>query len=512
VTAQKRLPRAHVQLAKAFALRFDFPQSDRDLGRSKIGDRNGTENGLSGDHAATLVSAGAGLQSKPPTPIGALAAAALAGALVVTAPPAWAADDTGAALPPDQTWAVHGQATVAEVAHLAFSAPYSGANSLSSDAEGRETVDVTLMAGFRPWDGAEVWLNPEIDQGFGLNDTLGIAGFPSAEAYKVGEATPYFRLPRAFLRQTLDLGGEAKAVDPDLNQLGGHQTDNRLVLWLGKFSVPDVFDTNDYAHDPRHDFMNWGVIEASTFDYAADAWGYTYGAAAEWYQGPWTLRTGLFDLSTVPNGTKLDTSFGQFQMIGEVERRWSLGSRPGALKITGFLSRGRMARFADAIALGDDTGAAPDVSRVRQYRGRGGVSLDAQQQFNDVLGGFLRGGLADGDVEPYEFTDVDRTISGGVSARGKAWGRPGDSAGLALEVNGLSKVHQQYLADGGLGVLVGDGRLPHPGEEEILETYYDVPVGRWIHLAADYQFVENPGYNRDRGPVSIFAARVHAQF
>jgi high affinity Mn2+ porin len=439
-------------------------------------------------------------------------AAALAGGLALAAGSARAADEANAAPPPDQIWAIHGQLTVADVAHLAFRSPYSGANSLSADAEGRETVDATLIAGFRPWVGAEFWVNPEIDQGFGLNNTLGVAGFPSAEAYKVGKASPYIRLPRAFLRQTIDLGGKTRAVDPDLNQLGGHRTDDRLVLWLGKFSVPDVFDTNDYAHDPRHDFMNWGVVEASSFDYAADAWGYSYGGAAEWYQGPWTLRAGLFDLSTVPNGTKSDTSFGQFQMIGEIERRWTLATRPGAIKVTGFVSRGRMARFADAIALGLATGAAPDVSLVRRYRGRGGVSFDAQQQISDVLGGFLRAGFAGGNVEPYEFTDVDRTLSGGLSAKGKAWGRAGDSAGLAFELNGISKEHQLYLADGGLGVLVGDGRLPHPGAEEILETYYDIPVGRWLHLAADYQFVENPAYNRDRGPVSIFAARVHAQF
>ena len=396
--------------------------------------------------------------------------------------------------------------------HLAFTAPYAGSNSLSSDAEGRETVDVTLFAGVRPWRGAELWIDPEVDQGFGLNDTLGVAGFPSAEAYKVGRATPYVRLQRAFLRQTIDLGGGSKVVDPDLNQLGGRQTDNRLVIWFGKFSVVDVFDTNDYAHDPKHDFLNWGEIDAATFDYAADAWGYTDGLTVEWYQGPWTLRTGLFDLSAVPNSERLDTKFDQFQMVGELERRYALAGQPGSLKVTAFLSRGRMGLFSDEIALGAETGAVPSVALVRKYRGRGGVSFDLQQQITPDLGLFARGGFANGDVEPYEFTDADHGVSGGVSLKGGAWRRPRDTLGLAVEVNGLSKAHQQYFADGGLGILIGDGRLPHPADEEIVETYYDIPLIRFVRMGVDYQFVTNPAYNRDRGPVSIFAARLHAQF
>jgi high affinity Mn2+ porin len=357
-----------------------------------------------------------------------------------------------------------------------------------------------------------VWVNPEMDQGFGLNGTLGLAGFSSAEAYKVGSVDPYFRLQRAFIRQTFDLGGDRKAVDPDLNVLGGHQTDNRVVVWFGKFGVTDVFDTNDYAHDSKHDFLNWGVVDAASFDYAADAWGYTDGAAVEWYQGPWTLRTGLFDLSDVPNSERLDTKFDEFQMVGELERRYALAGRAGSLKVTAFLSRGRMALFADAIALGDETGTTPNVALVRRYRGRGGLSFDLQQRITPDLGLFARGGFANGDVEPYEFTDVDHTLSGGMSLKGAAWRRPKDTVGVAIEVNGISREHQQYLADGGLGILVGDGRLPHPGDEDILETYYEFPLGRFLQLGADYQFVNNPAYNRDRGPVSIFAARLHAQF
>ena len=411
-----------------------------------------------------------------------------------------------------QTWAVHAQTTLTEQGNLAFSAPYTGANSLPPVAEGRETFDLTLFAGVRPWQGAEIWANPEVDQGFGLHDTLGIAGFPSGEAYKVGAVDPYLRLQRLFLRQTIDLGGERAAVDADQNQLAGFQTANRVVVTLGKFNVTDVFDTNTLAHDPRRDFLNWALIDAGTFDYAADAWGYTVGASVEWYEGGWVTRLGVFDLSDVPNSPHLDSGFSQFQLVGELERDFKIGGEAGALKLTGFVSRGRMASYADAIALGAETGEPANVALVRQYRGRGGLSFDFQQQLTADLGLFARGGFAGGGVEPYEFTDIDRTISAGLSLNGKRWGRAWDTIGIGGVINGISRIHEQYLADGGLGILIGDGQLPHPASENILETWYDFGIGRFAHLTFDYQFVDNPGYNSDRGPVSIFAARVHAQF
>lgn len=427
-------------------------------------------------------------------------------------PVAAAADDPNPANSTQETWAAHGQITVTDQGNLGFQAPYSGTNSLPTKAEGRETLDITLFAGIRPWRGAEIWANPEIDQGFGLHNTLGIAGFPSGEAYKVGKSTPYVRLQRLFLRQTINLGGASNAVDADQNQLAGTQTDNRVVVTLGKFNVTDIFDTNTYAHDPRHDFLNWAVVDAGTFDYAADAWGYTVGGAVEWYQSGWVARLGVFDLSIVPNSEQLDPGFGQFQMIGEIERDYAVLGKSGALKVTGFVTRGRMASYADAIALGLATGAPADVALVREYRGRGGISFDLQQELTKDLGFFARGGLAGGNTEPYEFSDIDRTLSAGLSLSGKAWGRTRDTLALAGVLNGISSAHQQYFANGGLGILIGDGQLPHYGPEGILETYYDIGVTKGVHVAVDYQFVNNPGYNRDRGPVSIFAARIHAQF
>jgi high affinity Mn2+ porin len=407
-------------------------------------------------------------------------------------------------------FAFHAQTTYVHQYAFPFRSPYRGQNSLVPN-QGRETWDVTGYVGARLWQGAEFWINPEIDQGFGLSGTLGAAGFTSGEAYKVGASVPYTRLPRMFVRQTIDLGGDTQKVEAGINQFAGSQTANRIVLTVGKFSVADIFDTNKYVHDPRADFMNWSLIDTGTFDYASDAWGFTYGAAAEWYQGAWTLRFGLFDLSVVPNSTILDSSFKQFQSIVELEHRHEIAGQPGKIAVTGFLTRGRMGRFDDAVRLSELTGEPANTALVRRYQSRSGVSFNLEQQVTADLGVFARAGIAGGAIEPYEFTDIDRTVAAGLSLAGKQWGRPDDTLGIAGVVNGISDAHKAYFNAAGLGILVGDGRLPNPGPEKIAEIYYSFPIANW-RATLDYQFIANPGYNRDRGPASVIGTRLRAQF
>jgi len=395
---------------------------------------------------------------------------------------------------PDR-FAIHWQATYVEQETSGFNAPYSGPNSLSPHM-GRETADATLYLGARLWSGAEVWLNPEIDQGFGLDNTLGVAGFPSGEAYKVGSNQPYLRMPRLFVRQTFDLDDLQEAIEGGANQFDGHHSPNRLVFTLGKFSVTDVFDTNQYAHDPRGDFLNWAAVDAGTFDYAADAWGYT----------------GLFDLSDVPNSARLEPGFHEFEIAAELERRHEIRSQPGRLLLTVFNNRGRMGLLDDAVRLAQETGEPVDIATVRRYRSRPGASLGLEQALTSDLGLFARWGKAAGNVETYEFTDIDRTVAMGLSLKGSRWSRPRDTVGLAGIVNGISAARERYLNAGGLGILVGDGQLPHPGSERIVETYYDLAILEHLQLTLDYQWVDHPAYNLDRGPVSIGAVRIHVQF
>ena len=412
----------------------------------------------------------------------------------------------------------HGQSTFVWQGYPAIRSPYTGPFSLPGSGLGRETFDTTLFAGIRLWQGAELWISPEIDQGFGFADTHGAAGFPSGESYKLGSSYPYVRMQRGFLRQTIDLGGEVEKVDADINQFAGTRTANRLVLTIGKFAIVDIFDTNRYANSPKTDFLNWSLINAGTFDYAGDGWGYTYGAAAEWYQGSWTLRAGIFDLSATPaggnspNGGVLDSTFQQYALVAEIEKRYELWGQPGKFKVTGFLNRGRAGKFQDAIALAQVTGDA------RRHHGGEKVyrpprcQHNLEQQISDTVGMFARAGWADGNVEPWDFTDIDRTVAGGVSINGKNWGRPDDTVGIAGVVNNISGVHQAYFNAGGLGILIGDGQLPNPGLEKIFETYYSYALSPDMRLSFDYQFIANPAYNTDRGPVNMFAGRFHAQF
>jgi high affinity Mn2+ porin len=409
-------------------------------------------------------------------------------------------------------WSVHGQFTNVTQYHPRFRSPFRGQNSLDPGNRGDGTVDATLFLGIRIWDSLEFYANPEVDQGFGLSNTTGVAGFPSGEAYKVGAASPYARLPRAFFRYTLGLGGVAETIEPGANQLAGVREADNLTFTVGKFAASDIFDTNAYAHDPRADFLNWSIIDSGAYDYAADAWGYTYGGAVEWTQSWWTLRAGLFDLSRIPNSKALERGFGQFEVVTEAEERHSILEQPGKLKILLYANRGRMANYNDAVRLAQQTGTTPDVAQVRRYSTRPGLALNLEQQVMSDIGTFLRASINDGHKEVFEFTEINRSLATGVSVKGERWHRPNDTFGLAGVVNDISKDARNYVAAGGLGVLIGDGQLPRAGLEKILEVYYNVAVIPGINFTVDYQHVENPAYDASRGPVDIMGFRIHAEF
>jgi high affinity Mn2+ porin len=427
-----------------------------------------------------------------------------------------------AAAPAADILSLHGQSTFVYQGYPAFRSPYEGAQSLPGVGEARETFDMSLFVGLRLWQGAEFWINPEIDQGHGLADTHGVAGFTSGESYKLGFDYPYARANRYFVRQTIDLGGQTQKVDGDVNLFAQSYTENRMVLTVGRYYITDIFDTNKYANNPKTDFLNWAVINAGTFDFGSDSWSTTYGVAAEWYQGIFAFRAGVFDMSATPAGAlsplggQLDSTFSQQQVVGEIEERHQLWGQPGKLKITGFLIHGRMGDFQGAVALsqpgqpfaGDPSDA---LVSVRDYRLRPGVSLNMEQQVSETVGVFARAGWADGYVEPWDNTDIDRTVEAGISIIGKDWGRPNDTVGLAGVINGLAPVHAAYFAAGGMGIVIGDGALNY-GLEQIVEAYYSYALTDSTKITFDYQFIANPGYNADRGPVNVFAGRFHWQF
>jgi high affinity Mn2+ porin len=426
-------------------------------------------------------------------------------------------------LPAPQRYSFHIQATNTQMYNGNFAAAYSGAQSLYNYAQTAKTFDTTLFLGMRLWKGGELYFNPEIDQGFGLgnpglpgepyNGTFGVAGFVSGEAYKVGAQEPYTRVQRLFVRQTFDLGGEPQAVDADINQLRGATAPKHLTLTAGLYSVVDIFDNNVYAHDPRNDFLNWSIIDMGSFDYAADSWGYTYGITGELVNAASAFRLGVFQLSKEPNQIAIEQRpFYQWSPVVEYERDTSFfGGHPGAIKALFYGNYGFMGTYADAIALGQATGTAPntaDVRYARHWKLGGGINI--AQEVAPHIGVFARYSGMNGVYEAFDFTDINRSLSGGISIDGGLYHRPNDTIGLAMAFNSIDSPAKQFFADGGLGILVGDGGLSYGGEH-ILETYYKLGVTQYGAITADYQYIVNPGYNTVRGPASVYGLRYHVQ-
>lgn len=309
----------------------------------------------------------------------------------------------------------------------------------------------------------------------------------------------------------IPLGQSQERISSAANQLAGFKSIDNVTLTIGKFAVTDIFDANIYAHDPRLDFLNWSVIDAGAFDYAADAWGFTYGTAVEWSQNSWTLRSGIFQLSKVPNGKITGIDFSQFMFVNEIEKRYGWNGHPGKLKILVFANHAYMGDYRDAFRLAQFKNDIPDVSLVRRSNWRPVVSVNLEQELTSDLGTFARASVNDGSKEAYEFTDINRSLSIGLVLKGNRWGREKDTFGIAAVVNSLSNDARRYFEDGGIGILIGDGNM-HYGAEKIVETYYSAMLNQHVTLSLNYQHVNNPAYNHDRGPVSIFGIRLHADF
>ena len=368
------------------------------------------------------------------------------------------------------------------------------------------------LFGRTTWQGAAIYFNPEIDEGFGVGNTFGVAGFPNAFAYKVGKSEPYIRDRRYFLRQTIGLGGGTEQIEAGADQLAGPVDANRLTFTVGKYSVTDIFDDNKYAHDATNTFLNWTIFDMGAFDYAADSWGFTYGATAEWKQDWWTARVGVFQLSQVPNGEVIEpVLFRQFQPVVEFEERHNIWDQPGKLKFLFYANDGFMGSFNQAVVQGFATGTTPDISSVRARRVKVGGGVNLEEQITPSLGLFARLSMDTGQYETFEFTPIERSASGGVVINGDLWGRAKDQIGIGGVLNGISHAHANYFAAGGLDILLGDGALSYC-RRAYSRNLLQIRIANGIHVTADYQFVDNPGYNLARGPASLFAIRLHAEF
>lgn len=429
-----------------------------------------------------------------------------------------AADEPAAALFPDlaalqsrleeQGWLVHGQASFVLQGNAGFRSPYRGEASLAPSANARNTLSTDLILGRRLWQGAEVVMDTSVTRGFGLSNSVGVAAFPNNEAFRLGSSDPKIFVPRLFFRQVIGLSADMQDQDADPLRFAGALPRERITITAGKFSVWDIFDDNRYAHDARTQFLNWALVGAGAFDFAADARGWTYGLAVEWEDGTWGARLGAFQVARQANGLFMDPAVTRaWQVIGQLDRFWRIGDRPGAVRLLYGASRTRQSSWGELFANGFETfDRNPAGYRLKQM-----AAVNMEQELTEELGIFARLSWNDGRTQNWMFTEMDRAISAGLALRGLRWNRPADTVGLATNIGWTSEGRQRYLEAGGIGFITGDGRLRY-APEWITEAYYDMRVAPGLNLAADYQLVVNPGYNADRGPVHLFALRAHAEF
>ena len=426
---------------------------------------------------------------------------------------AWS-DEQGAAV---ENTSAHAQLTYNWQHHPAFRAAYSGPNSILPVAENMYTFTADAYLGFRPWQDGEVYLTPEVSQGVPFSTMLiGLGGFTNGEITRAAGTNPTLYRQKLFLRQTWNNGGGSQRVEPGQNQLAGYVDKNRFVLTVGNFSTLDVFDQNAYAKDPRTQFMNWGNWTYAAYDYSADARGFGWGFAAEWYKDDWALRFGRMSGPTKPNELPVDLALANhYGDQIEVEHAHSLYNRPGKLRVLWWRNRAKLASFTDALAWlqahpGQYTGPDALIAVRTTEKFKYGLGVNVEQEVSDNTGFYLRAMHADGRTETHAFTEVDSSFSSGFLFKGNAWARNADSAGLSVMRNRLSSERRRFLEAGGISYFIGDGGLNYR-PEDIFEGFYSLNLWKSSWLTADYQRIQNPAYNADRGPINVYALRFHTE-
>jgi high affinity Mn2+ porin len=411
----------------------------------------------------------------------------------------------------NQRFNLHFQQTTITQYKPGFSAPYTGNNSLLTGEETQTSLTTTLFGGARLWKGMEAYFNPEMSGGAGLSKTLGIAGFPNGETFRVGSAEPKIYIARLYFIQNFEWGNDKEYLNDDVNQLAGWKSKRYLKITVGKFGMADFFDDNEFSHDPRSQFMNWSLMDNAAWDYPANTRGYVLGGVAEFGQPTWALRFAFTATTTTANGAIWDKKLrhANTQTL-EYEKRYTFGGQKGTLRLLAFSNNGKMGVYRNAIS---QNPAAPDVDATQAYgRHKYGFGINADQYLTNDFGVFAKASYNDGKTETWAFTEVDRSLSLGAVLKGTSWSRKDDELGLAFVGNGISKDHRDYLAAGGYGFIIGDGQLNY-SPELIAEVYYKVNAYQHkLWLSPDYQFIANPAYNKDRGPVNVFSLRAHVEF
>jgi high affinity Mn2+ porin len=412
-----------------------------------------------------------------------------------------------------ENWNLYYQATSIGQHHGTFNSPYEGPLSFHNTDEQDVSLTTTLFFDFRLDHDTQIVFNPEIAGGKGLSNVDGIANAPNGELPRVASATPKPYLARLYVTHDFGFGAEKEQVESDENQLAGDRPMVRYTITAGRFSNSDFFDDNNYSHDPRTQFMAWGVMYNGAWDYPADTRGYTWGIVNEFHTKNWSLRYGAAAEPSVANGGRFDRRlFVDRGDTFEEERRYSIAGHAGALRILEYLNHTRSGSYGEAVRLAEENGTTPVVQDIRRpgtLKYGFGISFD--QELSRDFGIFSRLGWSDGKNEDFAFTAIDRLAEGGVSLKGSRWHRKDDVAATVFAASGISGVHAVYLAKGGLDFLIGDGKLNY-APEYLWETYYNAHVLKGLSATFDVQHYANLAFNHDRGPVWVESIRLHFEF
>ncbi len=435
----------------------------------------------------------------------------------------------------NESWNAYGQFTWIQSGKLGFPAAYTNANgsntSLLTGPEWGATVTLTLYTAARLWPGAEGYFVPEALSERPLSGLKGLGGaIQDFELQKGGTETPSLYRSRAYVRQTIELGGDRVVMDSNPMQLGTVYKRRRIVLTAGNFNVLDLFDKNAVLGDLRQSFFSLGFLTYAAWDFNSDARGYSWGGAVELYWDDWEARFARVTPPQLPN--QLPVTFDLTRYYGdqlELVHQHKLWGRPGAVHLLGYRNSDWMGNFSQAIAafqanpqenaatcpggnLYRSTNAtAPDLCWVRGPNVKVGLGVSLEQFITEDIGAFFRGMYSDGQTEVDAYTSADRSVSFGSVGKGSLWRRPKDVAGIGLNLDWISAAHAQYLAMGGVDGFVGDGALTQAVETST-DVFYSVNVLSSLWLSGDYQHIVNPGFNAARGPVDVFGARLHVEF
>lgn len=408
---------------------------------------------------------------------------------------------------------LHFQMTYINQTKPKMAAKYSGPLSLQAAKENQNSVTATAFLGVKLWKGGYFFFNPEIAGGSGLSGAQGMGGAPNGETFRVGNPSPTLYIGRAYLEQTFALHTTTETQEDEANHLSAKIPTDYFRFTVGKYSLADLFDNNEYSNTPRTQFMNWGLMNNGAWDFAANVRGYTYIATAELDKGPLNYKIGIANLPKIANGADINTHLSQEMAINaQITGSYSIKGQPGHTSILYFNNKADMGRYQQAIQ-DAALGTAPDVVATRQRgRHKWGMGINIDQALSKTTGLFSRIGFNDGKTETWNFTEIDQTANLGLNISGDTWQRKNDNLGAAIVVNGLSNDHKNYLRNGGSGFILGDGKLNY-APESILEMYYSFkPITGPLWITGDYQFALNPGYNKDRGPANILSVRVHTEF